>query len=52
MQATEACKSCRQLLAPGSRSCACGAPTRLASFEERNKWEAKQWRSYKTAQAS
>ena len=48
----DTCRKCREMLPSGARFCACGAPTWLASFEERNVYEAKQWRAHKTAQAS
>jgi hypothetical protein len=46
IQHGETCRKCRQVVPEGSRACACGMPTRLASFDERNAWEAKQWRAY------
>jgi len=41
------CSRCESVLESGARFCGCGRPTALASFEERNKYEAAQWRAYR-----
>lgn len=40
------CRGCDRVISAGSRKCACGRPTPLASFKERAEWEVKQWRAY------
>ena len=49
---TQVCKHCSRLLDAGAHTCACGAPTALATFKERAEYEVSQWRAYKARMAA
>lgn len=45
MTSLDECHGCGAFLSQAQSSCGeCGAPTRHMSFDERNRYEAQQWR--------
>lgn len=51
MQIHGQCQRCNEVLPTEQSFCSCGHPTPFATFKERNEFEAKKWRSYKSSAA-